>query len=198
MIEVARTKLVLTGFDGAPGLNVFNWCAPAHVAITQTHVDDFHETLYDSLDALNAAVFAAGVTWTIDPDVSVFEDETGTLIGAFTCGTGPWTQTGTGAGGENRATQVGIQWGTGVFRHGRHVKGRTFLGPASSLTIDTNGDVNSTIRSTWPGLLSGIYDPLVSRLVVWSRPSVAHPVGGIADVSQCTISTKPFVLRGRR
>ena len=79
MTQFGRTKVILSGFDGAPGVNIFNWCAPAHGDITQEHVDEFHDILNTSYDALTAYFFALGVRWTIDSGVSVHEVDSGEM-----------------------------------------------------------------------------------------------------------------------
>ena len=198
MTQFARTKVVLGGFDGAPGVNVLNWCAPAHADIEQDDVDNFNETLYDSLTALSAGTFALGVTLTIDPVVSIHEVDTGELIGIYTDAGGPWSITGSGNGSESRATQAGLRWFTNDFRYGRRVQGRTFWGPSSSAGIGTDGKFTSAVQTAYGSAFSGIYDGLSSRLIIWSRPSPAHPVGGYADVVSAQLSPEPFVLRGRR
>jgi hypothetical protein len=198
MTQFARTKVTLEGFDGAPGVNIFNWCAPVHADITQAFVDDFNETLATSFTALTAAAFASGVGWTVDPTVTVHEVDTGDLVGVFTAAGGPWVGTGSGGGDESRATQAGLRWQTNDFRNGRRVQGRTYLGPIASDALAGSGQMSSAVRTDFPIAFEGIYDGLASRLIVWSRPTLAHPVGAYADVVGCTVAPFPFTLRGRR
>ena len=198
MTQFGRTKVILSGFDGAPGVNLFNWCAPAHGDITQEHVDEFHDILNTSYDALTAYFFALGVRWTIDSGVSVHEVDSGEMVGVFTDGGGPYTEVSIGTGKESRATQVGLQWLTSDFRYGRRVRGRTFLGPIASDCLDTDGNVTVEYRASIPGLFEGIFDEAAPRLIVWSRPSPAHTTGAYADVVACTVAERPFMLRGRR
>jgi len=197
MTQFARTKLLLEGFDGAPGVNIFNWCGFAHGDITQAFVNDFHETLDASITALGAGLYAAGVTWTIDPVATVHEVDTGDLIGVFTDEGGPYTATGSGDGAESRATQMGIRWNTNDFRYGRRVAGRTFFGPVASDAIDTDGKIAAGVRTSVGPAFEGLYDGLASRLIVWSRPTTLHPVGSYADVTGLTVAPVPFTLRGR-
>lgn len=197
MTDMAVTKVELTGFVGAPGLNTFHWCAPAHGEITQTHVDDFHDQLATSYAAI-AQLFASGVTWTILPDVDILEAETGTLIGALTY-TGEETMTGSGSGNDNvsRASQVGFRWITSDIIDGRRVLGRTFMGPASGDVFENNGSIIAAGQAAWPPFFSGIFDAGTARLVVWHRPKGASP-GQVSDVNSCVIAPQPFVLRSRR
>lgn len=198
MTQFGRTIVELEGYDGAPGVNIYNWCAPAHADIDQVDVDNFNETLWESLNAVTAANWADGVVVTINPNVGIHEVDTGDLVGGFIDGGGPWTLTGTGDGEESRATQLGLRWLTNDFRNGRRVQGRTYLGPIPSGVLDSTGNVSAGIRTVVPPLFSGIYDGLSSRLIVWSRPTGTSPVGAYADVVACQVAPKPFVLRGRR
>jgi len=198
MTQFARTIVELEGYDGAPGVNIFNWCGPAHADITQSYVNDFNETLSEAFDAVTAAGWADGVVVTINPNVGVHEVDTGDLVGGFIDEGGPYTWTGTGDGEESRATQLGFRWLTNDFRNGRRVQGRTFFGPAPSGVLDATGNVAAGIRSTLPPFFDGIIDGLGGRLIVWSRPTPGNTDGAYADVVSCTIAPKPFILRGRR
>lgn len=198
MTQFGRTKIILSGFEGAPGVNILNWCAPAHLDIDQGDVDEFHDILNTSLVACSAAdVFADAMRWTIDPVATVHEVDTGDLVGIFTDGGGPYTGTGSGSGNESRATQLGVRWGTGDFRDGRRIQGRTFLGPVGSDAIENTGQIKATMRATIAAAFTGIIDPVSSRLIVWSRPQPGGPVGQYADVVNVTVAPAPFTLRGR-
>lgn len=198
MTEFARTKLLLAGFEGAPGVNIFNWCAPGHGAITQDLVEEFHSILYDSFVSFDDGLFAAGVTLTIDENVGVHDVATGNLIGAFSDTSGPYTMTGVGNAVMSRATQIGFRWQTQDFRGGRRVQGRSFIGPCSADAIDADGGIIAAGISGWPPLFSGVYDGLAGRLIVWSRPTASNPTGDYADVVGLSIAPKPFSLTGRR
>jgi hypothetical protein len=197
MATFARQLLEVGGFPGAPGVNVLNYMAPLHGSITQTHVDDFYDQVVASLDASDGSHWASGVTVTPALGVGVHDVATGDLVNYFTVGSEPYTLTGTGSGSENRATQIGMRWLTADFRYGRRVQGRTFMGPASSAALDSDGTVAEDIVSGWPDLWSGIYDAGTARLIVWSRPKPGRE-GEYSDVTGLSISQMPFVLRGRR
>lgn len=198
MTQFARTTIDLTGWAGAPGVNVLNWCAPAHGDIIQDYVDEFYEIVQASLEAGTAAAFAPGVVVSINPQTTVHEVDTGTMVDILTYGDDPFSMTGSGSGDENRATQIGMQWGTSDIRNGRRVQGRTFFGPVAATQIDSSGNVASATRAAMVTNWSGVFDGLGPRLIVWSRPTTATPVGGYADVTSLSISQMPFVLRGRR
>lgn len=197
MAQFGRTIVDLSGWVGAPGVNVYHWMSSAHLDIDQNDVDEFHDILNTAFTALGAGMWATGVTWTINPEVSVHDVATGTLVGAFVDAGGPYTDTGTGAGQENRATQCGVSWLTGNILRGRRVRGRTFLGPLSGDLIDTSGQISPANQAIIEAAMSGIFDPLGSRLIVWSRP-VGVNAGEYADVTGVDVSGIPWVLRGRR
>ena len=198
MTQFARTIVTLSGFDGAPGVNVFNWCAPAHGDITQEYVDSFNETLDEAFTALTTAFFASGVIWTIEPGVSVHEVDDGELVNAFTDGGGPYTATGTGGPNLSRATQAGMRLLTADFRGGRRVQGRSFLGPLGAGQIANDGTLGGGAVTLITDAFEGVIDPIAPRLIVWSRPGPNLAVGQYADVTQVRVAPTPFVLRGRR
>lgn len=198
MAEFARTKLLLSGFEGAPGVNIFNWMAPGHGAITLDLVEEWHDILFTSLTAFDDGLFATGVTLTIDENVGVHDVATGNLTGIFTDTSGPYTMTGVGAPNISRATQVGFRWQTADFRAGRRVQGRSFIGPCSADALQSDGGIVAAGIAGWPALFTGMFDGLAGRLIVWSRPTPANPVGDYADVTALTIAPRPFSLTGRR
>ena len=198
MTQFGRTKVTLNGFDGAPGVNILNWCAPGHADIDQEHVDEFHEILDDAIQAATAGVFAAGVVVAIDDTCTVHEVDDGALVGVIVAEGGPYGITGTGSGASSRATQAGLRWLTSDFRYGRRIQGRTFLGPLSASALEADGNLSPATLASLGAAFSGLYDGLGSRLIVWSRPSIAHPTGAYADVTGLSVSSKPFSLTGRR
>lgn len=198
MTQFGRTKVLLTGFSGEPGINIYNWCASAHADIAQGDVEDFHEILSTALYAFPPGSLATGVHWEIDPTCTIHEVDDGQLVGAFVDPHAVYGGTGSGDGDENRATQMGIRWRTADFRNGRQVQGRTFYGPLGGGNLDTAGRISSAVAAAVPGYFSGVIDSDGPRLIVWSRPSSTHPVGQYADVESVGVSTTPFVLRGRR
>lgn len=198
MTQFGRTIVELTGFDGAPGVNVFNWCAPLHADIDISDAEDFAEDLNDCFEAVTADAWAAGVRWTIKPDFGIHEVDTGELVGGGVISGGPYTAVGSGSGAESRATQIGVRFLTADFRNGRRVQGRCFLGPSSSGNIGTDGLVTSTARTNFAAAFDAITDPLAARLIVWSRPKPGGVPGAYADVQSVQISAKPFSLTGRR
>jgi hypothetical protein len=201
----ARTVVRLSGFDGAPGVNVFNWMGVGHLEIGVDAVNDFHERLNTALSTCTSAAWASGVTWWIDPAVSLFEVETEELIGALTGEVSTYTMTGSGGGGEVRAAQLGVRWQTQDFRYGRRIAGRTYLGPIGSALIGADGKITADVLSTFPDNFDDIISSDGPRLIVYSRPRAAQedpPVaaraGDFADVTGTGIAPFPFILRGRR
>lgn len=197
MTQFARTIINLSGFEGSPGVNVLHWCAPAHLDIDLPDVENFHEILGEVFTAAGAGFYAEGVTATVNPVVTVHEVDDGTLVGAFTDTSGPYTVTGTGEGTQSRAVQAGIRFATTDVRAGRRVQGRTFMGPIATDQLDDNGQILDAVRTGLAAAWAGAIDPLGPRLIVWSRPTVAEPVGAYADVTSTTCAARPFILRGR-
>jgi hypothetical protein len=198
MTQFGRTLITLEGWAGAPGVNVLHWCAPAHLDISNTDVNNFHEIVADMLTDVSAAFYASGVVVSIDPQCTIHDADTGTLVGVEVSGNDPFTMTGSGDGEESRATQIGMKFLTSDINRGRRVQGRMFFGPVGSSQLDGNGQVASATRASLIPKFDGLVDPIGPRLVVWSRPTPGNTDGIVSDVQTVDVSQMPFVLRGRR
>ncbi len=195
MTDVGRAVVELGGWFGAPGVNVWHFCAPAHGEITAAYANSFLETLYESYSA-NPADWASGVTITFPAVCPVFEAESGDLL--YYAGDDDPQPTVTGSGGEPvaRATQALLRLNTSDIRNNRLIRGRVFLGPASGDCLDSTGLIATATRADFENNFAGVVDPLGPRAVVWSRP-VAGAGGVVADVNTLQVRDRPGILRGR-
>lgn len=196
MAQFARTVVQLGGFPGAPGLNVYNWMAPAHLDIDLPDVNNFTEILQTALSDTNGAIFN-GITRQVLAETTIHEVETGTLIGAWISETSLPPLTGSGTGDASRATQATAALLTNDIRAGRRVQGRIFFGPIAGGAINAFGEIKTDSRAAIEDSFDGLVDPLGPRLIVWSRPNGVLP-GAYADVSSVAVRPRPGVLRSRR
>ena len=161
----------------------------------------FGTGLYVEQDCVDAAgaffddltdFFANDCTVTIEPDVAIIDDVTGTLVGMTgTTPPGPYTGVNTNSVAPT-ASQGLIRWGTGDVVGGRLLRGHTFV-PAPTLDYNNNGVPNSTYVTGLAAAGQGLIDDVGSELRVWSR---TH--GASALVTSSSAANYWAVLRSRR
>lgn len=200
MPSVFRIQYVLTGWDGAPGVNTWH-------ATRGTMTEDINavglkiaediKPVYTALkayapNAWNAV--ASGV-------VSEFDEESGALIaiGAYsTAGLEETSSVSTTAGNVNRASQLVMQCKTDQIRGNRVLQGRQYLGPINSIALTTSGTISATVRSNMEAAYAAITSGLGPRLAIWGQPSLTNPVGKVGDVVSVQCNVVPGILRRRR
>jgi hypothetical protein len=195
MTDVARVVVELGGWFGAPGANVWHFCAMGHGTISDENVNGFLEDLKGAY-ANTSDQYAPGVTFTFPAIVPVFTAETGTLVYFAGSDEPQASVTGSGNGTESRATQALLQLGTSDIRNNRLVQGRSFLGPLGSAQIGADGLVTSTCRTLFAAQFGPLASAIGPRLAVWSRPN-GTLAGQVSDVQSVVVRQRPGTLRGR-
>jgi hypothetical protein len=195
MPDVCKVVVELGGWFGAPGVNVWNFCAPAHGEITTAHANTFLEDLRTSY-AVEPNLYATGVTITFPATLPVFNSLTGELLYFVGDESAQAQVTGTGNSSESRASQALLRLQTSDVRANRLVRGHVFLGPMAGNLIDSDGTIASYMREDITEAFSGVIDPLAGRVVVWSRP-INEDGGQVSDVNTVSVRNIPATLRGR-
>lgn len=200
MAIICRTKVNLTGWDGAPGLNIIHWRTPITPGVpSTTHVDDMHDEISAYYDVLSSCL-RPGVHWAIDPVVAYLEDSTGEIQGIVTQ-TGDvheYDSTAT-SGNQSPAVQILCRLNTADYVNGRNVKGRMFLGPITDSVVTEDGDLRSDVIESLDDALIAPTSGLGATFVVWHRPTnEAADNGSYHDVSSAVHQAKLAVLRKRR
>jgi hypothetical protein len=199
MTQIARTRVILSGWEGAPGVNTFHWTGVGHTDIGDVQVDAFHDILHDAYDAITGSI-SGDVDWSIEPMVNIFEHSTGELVGWRTQSGAVITGGGTGTGlGISRAEQICMRWVTNDVVGNRRLQGRNFFGPISSAIVDSAGQIPDATATALEGYMSGLLDPYGPRLAVWHQPPSTDPTSGaFGDVVSAVCFKHPAVLRSRR
>jgi len=197
--SLAKLTINWTGFIGAPGFTNLYFRNSTPGVINQTVVDNA-ATKMDAFLNTWVPFIPNAATVQIDPTVEEIDDATGDLL-AFWTATTEAAQTGTAGGTVQFASATGavINWYTTAVRNGRRIRGRSFMVPLAG-SFDTNGTLDTTdlatMRTSAAALHAATGD---SRLVVWSRPTLAAPTSGVsAEVAFATVPDMSAVLRSRR
>lgn len=198
MASLARVRIALGGWDGAPGVNTLHFSPGTSDWDVQDDVDE----LYGDLDTLVGAFYnslVAGVTAVVESDLTIFDSETGFVTGIKNPTDAPTVYTSTSDPSKtSRATQALIRFKTGEYVDGKQIAGRMFLGPLSAVDLTTGGLMTSAAIAAYPDWFSGITSGIGARLCIWRRPTGGAGAPGIyADVTQVSVRQKPSFLSSR-
>lgn len=205
MTELARVRVVFTGFSGEPGIAT-HYVRKTGVSTwgfyLQTMLNAFG-TAYEELQA----VFILSQVSTVQGSVDIIEDTTGeiqeTLEGDNVVVNGT-----VDAGQGPAPAGLAVTWNTGGVVAGRHVRGRTFVVPVAVSAAGGDGtptDPAKTAAADFGAVLLGMMSGLVQP-VVWSRPKLKkdtdpqeyYRFGSNHDILTATVADKFAVLRSRR
>lgn len=204
MASVYQFKAQLAGWDGAPGLTIWN----AYAGFTNIDASDIAEfaariaSFYSGVKAN----FVNGLSVELSPEVKQFDIASGNLEEVNVI-TPPAQVLGTGssaAGNISRATCVCVRLKTDRPWYNRLLQGRQFHGPIVTAAMTSTGEVNASVRTLFQSNYDGMLDiagPL--RLVVWSRPKEAKPgqaarPGEVGHVQSVVANRVPGTLRSRK
>ena len=202
---IARTTVALSGWVGAPGVNVIHWVPrltfPADVGdYTPAVASSFLAALRGVYNTL-APVTVNGWTASFAQETSLIEATTGALVGTVSPSSVPSAAgPGTADGDASRATQANVSLRTADFINSRRVQGRIFYGPIGSGALATSGtllaQLQSDIATQFGSLLSsGSSD---GQLAVWHRPTPGQSNGRSCVVTSVVGRALPASLRSRR
>lgn len=199
MTTLIRTKIVSSGYEGGPGVNVLHFSAGTSGTWTQEAVDGMFEELHDLYFGIKAA-FPTVVSLLPDPELQEIDVESGEIIGV-------WTQTGWTAALAGTATALNaprgqcltVAYQTDIWHEGKRLRGRSFIGPVSNSVVGDDGQ----IYTAWQALVADNYVALTSgvgpRLAVFHRAnSSTHTGGYYGDVVSIRVNKRPGNLRSRR
>lgn len=200
MTLLARAIVTTTGYIGAPGINVVHYSAGLGPAVSDSDsADQFLPELLACFQGY-ASIMPAGLTLTVSPDVSYFDDSDGVILGVTSYTGGPLTMTGASSIlNGSRAVQLTVRHKTDQFVGGRRLQGRTFVGPITGDAIGNDGQIEAGWIDDTPDIWSGAISGLGARLAVWHRPTTPTGTdGAYGDVVNITANATPGTLRSRK
>lgn len=198
MAVIARYKVELGGFTGAPGLNTLMALDVAQGTPSGTQLDEFNTQLQSMYSDLNA-YYPAGNTATVLQTVDLLDVATATLVDRVVL-SNVWTVTGIATGGEaSRATQAKFRYRTDRILNNRFVQGGIYFGPLANNAIAEDGSLQASFRTLVTTAHDGLLDVLGPlRLAIWSQPDPNGSNGEYGYVQSVTAGERPAVLRSRR
>lgn len=198
MTELARFRVSLTGWEGAPGLNTI-YMSPGTLIggwdgdSTSAVGDDITSAYAD-----RAGNFIDGVVIQVEPDVAIIDDATGALVNVVTMNDPPSNVTGSATGNAiARGAAICLSLLTDNFDAGKRLQGRLFLGPISSGVFD-EGSIYGPTRTDFNDAFGSFLMPLTgARGAVWHRPSHGASDGYYGDIAGVVARARPSYLRSR-
>jgi hypothetical protein len=196
MADMIRTRAVLLGVAGLPGL------------FTAYHVGSTPATNAEGLEAATRvrALFenfkthmSSSVSVQYSATADVLDSTTGTITGGLSF-TQPVTTVGTlGTSFIATPAQYLLRYLTSSIINGRHVRGRSFIGPCMVSDATATGQpslgVQSALQAAGALLGTTVVTPIAH--VVWHRP-VNHAGGAAVSVVSYGAGAQYAVLRSRR
>jgi hypothetical protein len=186
MTSIVRIRAIVTGVAGSPAYMTFYFNGDGSAA----------EADNDAVGVFMAQVDASMSTsanWRTDSVAALIDSTNGSILSLISV----TPNTGTGSDGSSLlppATQLLLQWRTGVFQDGREIRGRLNIPYLTEGSNDAGGvasaSLTSNVQDAADDLVAGVGS---DQLVVWSRKS-----GAVPNVDTATVSNIWAVLRSRR
>lgn len=138
----------------------------------------------------------ASVTFKVRNNGRIMDEQSGQVTG-FWSGTGQAVVQGSGTGqAVADATQVLVQWRTGVVRAGREVRGRTFIPGLNAVNL-ADGNIGEAYAAAIEQAADTYLTDTSIGFGIWSRPTEGR-VGALVQVASTRVWRELAVLRRRR
>ena len=192
MATILRTRAVVSGESGLPGLTTFYWLDPSPTPTTATAALGGVRAYFEAAKAY----LSNGATVTYDQTVAVLNDATGGLT-ALETATAQTPTTSTGSSDAPPANQLGLILNTTSIVNGRPLRGRSFFGPLTPDAFGSGGLIGSGARTALLAAGAALLAVSAVDLAVWHRPKTGSGGQAIA-CSGVAAADKIWVLRSRR
>lgn len=196
---MAKVTINWTGFPGGPGYsNLYFKDISGNGALTQELVNDAVHKVESWIAAWRPRL-PTSVTTGISPTVEAVEDSTGELQGFWTA---PTLAPVGGGGVASFSAPSGacVTWYTSTVRHGRRMRGRTFVVPLDTTSYESDGTLIASISTVVNAANAALLLPDgVANFGIWARPTVKGASDGQwALATAARMNDKPAMLTSRR
>jgi hypothetical protein len=193
-MALIRLRAVWTGFNGAPGYNIF------HFDTGSMGAAEGAQQAADKVSAFFTAIranFNQIVNIRPESSAEVIDEPTGQITDIVSL-TPAAAEAGAATAGFSGVSGAVVHWTTDGFKNGRRVRGKSFLVPLASTAYEGNGTLTSGaitgITTAANNLIANDFDTV---LCVYSRP-VNGAGGAKFDVTGTRVPDKAAILRSRR
>jgi hypothetical protein len=201
MVQVGEIQWHVSGDVGGVGISRFRFIRQDSGTITGA---DAHAAAVACQNVLGAGTqwLPTGVTWVCQPEVPIYDAQTGLVQGPLVLGTLPPSVVGGASGAYPAGTGARINWRTSTLHGRRMLKGATFYVPLAGTAYAAGGDISSAVITqinTGPVNYLTAMAAAALEPVVWHRPLKGQTSGGVTGITYSGIcSPVPASLRSRR
>jgi hypothetical protein len=202
MVDViGEVSFHVQGDIGGIGVSRF-WFAPqTPVAITQANANAVAAAGRAFLQAASASM-PAGISWTCDAQVNVYDVHTGLVQGPIVISALPAAVTGAGGSGFPAGVGARVNWKTAQVQGRRLIRGAIFVAPLSNSAFTTSGAVSSTFVTSQNAAAATYLGAVTTanlNPIIWHRPPKGTFAGGALGIVFAGVtSSVPASLRSRR
>lgn len=191
-----RVRTTLNGWSGGPGVLTTYFETPLEDAAAAIRVREYVHTFIGTAAGL---VFSNIVDWDVQPEVDVVTAASGSITNTLSDSTAHASSGGGGTTAAPLASAGLIKYQTAVWVGGKHVAGRSYIGPMAAACVDDDGTVTAAKKAAVDDALTAYLATLDAgdSQVVWHRPK-AGAGGSIASITGATLAKKIAVLTSRR
>ena len=191
MSEIMKLTAKWEGFAGAPGYTNFYFLKTA-----MTNVQLAANGVHDFFDDIKTYI-PGSVTIQVQPEVTTYVAETGTLVSLDSVGTIPDPVSGSGSGAYSAVSGAVINWLTTQSMGTRLLRGRTFIVPMNQSAYENDGTLSNGALTALTNAANDLRVQIGAELCVWHRPQ--NGTDGLAvKVTSVRVPDKAAILRSRR
>jgi len=199
-MQVGVFAVTQSGDIGGAGISRFAVSPGGSGPFTNTQLNAIAAALLAMYTSVKS-ILPLNMLFTVAPTVQMVEDTTHGLVGQENI---PTTGNVTGQTASSYMAGMGARmyWHTNQVRHGRLVRGATYMTPLSNSAMNSNGALTAS-AATQVAAAGNAYIAALNAAstppMVLCRPTTKGGSDGTSVIiSACTVSTKPAGMRSRR
>lgn len=186
-----RVDTVITGLSGVPHYS--RQIFPGETLIEAEDAVDVVGTMWTNLATGGTPLLSGGAKVDVQPEVTVFREDTGQPLAVLV--TGGFSVTAAPSGTTVPAASQGlVRLLTSDYIGSRRVKGKIFIPGIAVSNITGDGLVGSTAQGAMEAAAQGL---IGGGVQIWSRPTPER-IGTVHDVASVDAWDQWAVLRSRR
>ncbi len=201
MPEVAEIAWHVSGDIGQVGVTRFRFTRQDAASVTGADCNAAAAAT-KLVIAAGTAYYPSSITWTCDPEVRIYESDSGAVVPPLGITTIPAPIVGGGSSSHGAGLGLRINWKTSTLSGRRLIKGASYLVPMGQAVYGGDGSIAASVTTAiGTGCASYLTAMTTAALypVVWHRPKKGTTTGGLTGIVFAGVaSNTPAGLRSRR
>ena len=201
MVYIVRTAW--SGLSGGPGINQLAFDADPVGGFIDAATAQVVVNAVRAFWNAQVSYLSTDISLLVSPNIDSYNTVTGNLVTTYTAATAPLAVTGTSIAAYSMASGYKINLSTAGVKNNRRVRGAIFMVPSTTNSYDSNGGVDSAVRTAVVAAGVTLSTALAAEnldIHVWSRPTEVgvSEDGSSYPITGMNVNSKVAVLRGRR